>query len=1095
MKRRALFLFALLSIINLTVALPSLAASHKKIQAAQPPDLHGDQALAGAKFVADLNFGKTPLYFIPNQGQMDDRVAFYIQGKDKNLYFSPEGMTLSLNYPQEKSSGSGGGPEGKIESRFGAPKAAGRWNIRLEFVNPNPGVRPTGEDKTGALVSYFKGKPEEWRTGLSTYSRIIYRDLWPGIDLVYSGNMNQLKYEFIVRPGADPSRIRLRYRGADDVRIAESGQLEVGTPAGVFRDGVPVAYQNIEGKRRPVALAYSLQGSEESGIEKSTEKNAASPTVTYGFDVGGYDRTQTLVLDPIILVYCGFVGGSGLEVGMAIARDASGSAYITGYSGSSQATFPVAVGPDLTYNNGYDVFVAKVSATGGGLVYCGYIGGSGDDYGRGIAVDAFGNAYITGKTSSTESSFPAAVGPDLVYNGGGDAFVAKVNAAGTGLVYCGYIGGSGDEWGYGIGVDGAGNAYIAGDTNSTESGFPISVGPDLTYNGGSRDIFVAKVNGSGTALSYCGYIGGAYDEYGYGIAVDASGAAYVTGRVDSFDGSFPATVGPDLTFNGGSDAYVAKVNSAGTGLDYCGYIGGGDNDYGYGIAVDGAGCAYVTGYTYSYDGSFPAAVGPDLTFNGGAADAFVIKVNPGGTGFVYGGFIGGSGNEYGYAIAVDPAGEAYVVGTTSSTESTFPVCGGPDLSYNGGSQDGFIAKVKASGQGLLYCGYIGGTDTDYARGVAADGTSAYFVGETNSTGTGFPTVVGPGLTLSGNFDAFVAKVSGPSLWEPRHAVGDFDGDGTNELAVDFGATGVWMWNAGAWTQLSASNPESLVTVNVDGNSRDEIAADFGSLGLWLWNGGSWSQLSAVNPEGVAACDTDANGLEELVCDFGPAGVWLWTAGSWNQLSGVNADYVAANDFDGNGSDEIVGDFGAVGLWLWDHDTWTQLSGVNADYVTFADFSDDGVSESLVGDFGPTGLWKWTSGVWTELSGVNADYVMIANPYPAPGEEVVGDFGAIGMWIWGSGNWTILTGANPEYFIWTDIDGNWVDELAADFGSLGLWFWNAGAWTELSGVNPEYIMGADLDGDGNTEIVGDFGALGLWLWNAGVWTQISPKDPD
>jgi hypothetical protein len=1060
------------------------------------PSIRVQKAALGSipRVATDLDFGKTPLYFIPNQGQMDDRIAFYIQGKDKNLYFSPEGMTLSLNYPQEKSSGPGARPESAPKARFDAPKSAARWNVKLEFVNPNPGVRPAGEDKTDALVSYFRGKPEEWRTGLSTYSRIIYRDLWPGIDLIYSGNMNQLKYEFIVRPGADPSRIRLRYRGADDVRIAETGQLEVGTPAGVFRDGVPVAYQNIEGKRRPVALAYSLQGSEEPGIRKSPEKDAASPTVTYGFDVGGYDRTQTLVLDPIILVYCGFVGGSGMEVGTAIACDASGSAYITGYTGSSQASFPVTVGPDLTYNSGYDVFVAKVSATGAGLVYCGYIGGSGDDYGRGIAVDGSGNALITGKTYSTESSFPVAAGPDPTYNGGGDAFVAKVNASGTGLVYCGYIGGSGDEWGYGIGVDGAGNAYIAGDTNSTESDFPISVGPDLTYNGGSRDIFVAKVSASGTALSYCGYIGGAYDEYGYGIAVDASGAAYVTGKVDSFDGSFPATVGPDLTFNGGSDAYVAKVNAAGTGLDYCGYIGGGSNDYGYGIAVDGAGCAYVTGYTFSTESTFPVSVGPDLTFNGGAFDAFVAKVNSAGTGFAYCGFIGGSGNEYGYAIAVDPAGDAYVIGTTNSTESTFPVCGGPDLTYNGGTQDGFIAKVKASGQGLLYCGYVGGSDTDFARGIAADGSGAYIVGETNSTGTGFPAVVGPGLTLSGNFDAFVAKVTGPALWEPRHTAGDFDGDGTKEMAVDFGATGAWMWDAGSWTQLTASNPESLLTANVDGNNRDEIVADLGAQGLWLWNGGVWSQLSAVNPDSVAVGDLNGDANSEIAGDFGPAGLWLWNAGAWTQLSGVNPDFMTFGNADDDGVVELVVNFGSLGLWLWDSGAWTQLSGVKADYVTFGDVDDDD-AEELLGDFGALGLWVWDAGTWTQLSGVNPDYVITAYLDALPGADVVAGFGSTGLWMWSSGSWTILTGAKADYFVWTDIDFSAGAELAVDFGSLGLWLWDAGTWTQLTGVNPEYIMAADLDGDQKTEIVGDFGALGLWLWNDAVWTQISPKDPD
>ena len=284
------------------------------------------------------------------------------------------------------------------------------------------------------------------------------------------------------------------------------------------------------------------------------------------------------------------------------------------------------MGPDLTDNGGTDAFVAKVNRTGTALDYAGYIGGSGSDVGFGIAVDPSGNAYIIGQTSSSQASFPETVGPDLTHNGGVDAFVAKVNRTGTALDYAGYIGGSGFDEGLGIAVDRGGNAYITGYTTSSAASFPDTVGPDLTYNGGTTDAFVAKVNATGTALDYAGYIGGSGTDLGFGIAVDPSGNAYITGQTSSSQTTFPDTVGPDLTYNGGgSDAFVAKVNRTGTALDYAGYIGGSSTDRGRGIAVDRGGNAYITGQTSSSQTTFPDTVGPDLTYNDGR-DAFVAKV-------------------------------------------------------------------------------------------------------------------------------------------------------------------------------------------------------------------------------------------------------------------------------------------------------------------------------------------------------------------------------------------------------------------------------------------------------------------------------------
>ena len=1078
MTRRILFLFFLLAVILSATASPSHPFPHPKGQTTPSFNLQRMPAAARAKVTTDVDFGRFPLSFIPNQGQLDKRVHYYVQGKDKVLYFGSEGVTFSL-------------------SRVTEPRGSGRWNVTLEFLNANPRVCPVGEEKSGAVVSYFRGKPQEWRTGLATFSRIIYRNLWPGIDLVYRGTVNRLKYEFVVHPGADPSKIRLAYRGAERLAVDDDGRLCVTTPVVTFQDDTPVAYQEKNGKRMDVGIAYEVGEKVGARPGAAAAQEAGAEPLGYGFAIGDYDPGLPLILDPAVLVYCGFVGGAGEDRGNGIAVDAAGCAYVTGGTYSTEANFPVTAGPDLTYNGGnYDVFVAKLNAAGTALVYCGYIGGSAYDVGSGIAVDASGNAYITGTTESTAATFPVSVGPDLTHNGGyDDAFVAKVNAAGTSLVYCGYIGGSAYDAGNGIAVDGSGNAHIIGTTASTAASFPETVGPDLTYNGGIYDAFVAEVNASGAGLVYCGYIGGAGDDYGWGIAVDGTGAAYVLGDTDSTESTFPVAGGPDPTQNGDVDVFVGKVNPAGSALVYCGYIGGAWTDHGCGIAVDKSGSAYIVGYTDSMEATFPVRLGPDITHNGGF-DAFVAKVDPAGAALVYCGYIGGSSYDLGSGIAVDGVGNAHVTGWTRSNEATFPVMVGPDLSYNDTANyfDAFAAKINASGTGLVYCGYIGGDSYDYGNGIAVDAAgSAYVTGYTWSKETTFPVTAGPDLTQNGNFDALAAKILYVDDRLPKHAVGDFDDDGRVEVAMDFGAKGIWLYNSGAWTQLSPVNPESLLAADVDGDGVDEIVADLGASGLWLWSAGVWLEISAVNVETMSAGDIDADGADEIAGDFGAVGLWLLDAVGWVQLSGANADRVSIADVDGTGGADIVGDFGGIGLWLRSAGAWTQLSGANVEWTTAGRA---GGARFLVGDFGPIGLWSWTAGSgWTQLSGANADYVLAADTDGDATDEIVGDFGSLGLWLCDSGAWTELSGANAESMISGDFDADGSAELAAGFGTIGLWLWNGGAWTQLSGVSPDSLLAGDFYGDIREEIIADFGILGVWLWYDGAWTQISSSNPD
>lgn len=716
-------------------------------------------ANASARASLAATFGNLPVSFIENRGQLDRRVAYYVEGSETAAYFTATGVTFALLDDSRPTA-----PLNELKSPLTGSKATlkvtaapHRWALKLDFIGASPQAQIEAQAQAPGAISYFRGTPSQWQAGLRSYAKVVYKDLWPGIDLVYAGQGNRLKYSFIVKPGADPAQIKLAYRGASSVKLDATGQMEVRTPARAFQDDKPFSYQETGGQSIEVASRYQ--------IERPAE--AVSPT--FGFKVGAYDHSKPLVIDPVTLAYSGFLGGADDDIALDIAVDGAGNAYVTGMTRSAETSFPATAGPDLTFNGGLaDAFVAKIDATGTALSYLGYIGGAGLDIASAIAVDGSGNAYITGSTTSSEATFPVTVGPDLTYNGGsitGDAFVAKINSSGTAVVYCGYIGGAGEDVGLGIAVDAAGAAYVTGQAGSSEATFPVKVGPDMTYGGGAFDAFVAKVDATGAGLDYAGYIGGAGDDAGLGIAVDSSGGAYITGTTDSSEATFPVKVGPSLVYKGNTDAFVAKVNASGAKLIYSGYIGGSGEDTGTRIAVDTTGNAYLTGVTTSTETTFPVKVGPDLTYNGDGitvGDAFVAKVNPSGSNLIYCGYIGGAGGDAGLAIALDDSGSAYIAGSTASPPASFPVNDGPSLAYKGGILfgDGFVAKVKADGTGLDFAGYVGGLADDVVTGIALDHAgNLYISGATTSAAPSFPVVVGPRMTSGGLQDAFVAKIA------------------------------------------------------------------------------------------------------------------------------------------------------------------------------------------------------------------------------------------------------------------------------------------------------------------------------------------------
>jgi len=648
-------------------------------------------------------FGTLPVFFIENRSIYPDDVKYYLHHHDGTILFSDRQVIFRRRPSPEQ-------------------------DIRLSFVDAHERLVVQGEERRETVVNYFQGGEGDWKTGVPTYGAVVYREIWPGIDLVLRGVPDQIKYEFRVHQGADPSRIRLRYEGIDALRVDDEGALVIESGGETIRDDQPVAYQVKDGVRREVAASFALDACR-SGV--------------FGFQVNPHDPDALLVIDPAFLAYCGYAG-TNIAIIYDVAVDSAGSAYLVGVT-------------SVGYMDD-DVVLMKVSADGRRLESVTYLRGSGIDCAFDVALDKNDCPYIVGHTSSNENTFPVKIGPDLTHNasrpGASDAFICKLLPGGKGIVYCGYIGGSlHHDQAFAVAVDAAGAAWVAGHTPNKD--FPVKGGPLLKPQG-NDDGFVSKVKPDGTGLELSGYFGGNSADQCRGIAVDLNGDAYIVGYTYSTEQTFPIKIGPDLTHGGPifqTDGFVAKLNGKTGAIEYAGYVGGGGPECANGVAVDSQGCAYVAGGTQSTETTFPIKIGPFLKGSGG----FVSKVAANGTGFVYSGMVQDGGS---MGIAIDAAGNAYISGITLG--NGLPVKGGPDPTFNGGT-DAFVAKIPASGKGVVYCGYVGGAGVDTSQGIAIDPLgNAYITGTTRSTEQTLPVKVGPGLRYNGSGQQdgmFVAKIS------------------------------------------------------------------------------------------------------------------------------------------------------------------------------------------------------------------------------------------------------------------------------------------------------------------------------------------------
>jgi hypothetical protein len=756
------------------------------------------------------DYGKLPLRFEENQGQTSSEVRFVSHGSGYELFLTPQDAVLTLRSPAPQSESARQRPVALRESRTARlAETSSAVRIHLEGANSEP--RIIGVDALPGKTDYFIGNdPKKWHTGVPSYARVKYSDIYPGVDLDFYGNQNRLEYDFEVAPGADPNAIRLHLEGAEKMRLNAQGDLEVSVPGGEVFLQKPVIYQLENGKRHEIAGSYAV-----------SRKNEV------GFSVPAYDRSKPLVLDPVVN-YSTYLGGSlgasnsfpgtvGVDQGLGIAVDAAGNAFVAGTTFSTDFPTPAAVkgfqkGP-LASAVGGAAFVSEIDPTGTTLLYSSYIAGStpGETL-FAMALDSTGKIYLTGQTFSTDFPTGSTIaglkpGPNAGATGG-TGFIVKLDPAQTGaasLVYSSYLGGTSGDAGVGIAADANGNAYVTGVTLSPPGSggavtnladFPVTAGAfQSVLNSPNGNAFLTRIDTTqaGTAsLIYSTYLGGSdvnsagltvsvLGDTGSGVVVDGANNAYIVGTTVSND--FPTTSAnafqknaPLAITNGNNTVFVSRVDTTKSGaasLIYSSYLGGEGQENGAAIALGPNNVAYLTGQTSSLMfPTFPAT--PFQAIGNVRAVAFVSLIDTGQIGsssLKYSTFLGGTGTDAGNAIAVDAQGNVYVAGKTSSNVDFPIIMGALQPVYPGAGSAGFVSKLNLGGNGkadLLYSTFFGGSagggvNQNQIHGIALDASNppnVFVTGETFSA-TNFPIFPAGAFqtSLKGTSDAFIAKLT------------------------------------------------------------------------------------------------------------------------------------------------------------------------------------------------------------------------------------------------------------------------------------------------------------------------------------------------
>ncbi len=697
----------------------------------------------------------TTNFFIENKGQWDPEVKFLARIGGMNAWITDYGIVYdfykikydeSLNIDSLRKTE----PSDWMEKRNENARRLGHV-VKMSFIDSwkqtstdrmkqqtqcnNSRYEVQGRDKLETYYNYFIGNDStRWASYVGLYKEILIKNVFEGIDYRLYFEKGMLRYDLIILPYADLEQFRMKFEGQEGLEVNENGELVIMTSIGDVKNQKIYAYQNSNPATKETEIPVSFNRNEDG---------------TIGFSTKNYNKHLSLTIDP--LIYSTFIGGAGADTETDMAISNTGEAYVTGYTSTSD--YPTtSEAYDVSHNGGFDVFVSKLNINGTNLIYSTFIGGTNiSDQAMSIVVDGTSAAYVTGRTYS--SDYPTTSGAfDLSYSGNADIFVTKLNASGTSLIYSTFIGEISNEYVYSITEDGTGAAYITGMTMSPL--YPTTSGAyDESYNGGI-DVFVTKLNTSGSSLVYSTFIGGTNSECGNTITVDGTGAAYITGN--TYSSSFPTTNGViDESYNGNLDVFVTKLNVIGSALIYSTFIGGNSLEEADGITLDGMGEAYVTGWTDSPN--YPTTNQAYDDTHNGSRDIFVSKLNPNGTTMVYSTFIGGAAFDYGKSITIDGTGAAYITGNTYSPDYPTRIYA-YDVTFNG-NNDVIISKLNASGSNLLYSSFIGGTGFEGGESIFLDNTDVVYVSGSTSSPE-YPTTINAyDCSHNGSGDVFVTKLS------------------------------------------------------------------------------------------------------------------------------------------------------------------------------------------------------------------------------------------------------------------------------------------------------------------------------------------------